>query len=142
MHPWHRCALSNLRLYYIGSDVELINPLGGFPAPFAMHINCFVSAFILFVMFNQSVDDNAQLMNYQLIAGVQYHVSVYFPEYVMYIVFPMYVYQSWNFEFEFWIIVIILIIIIIIIIILPLILNNKTLNGYSSKFRRDSLWTA
>ena len=33
-------------------------------------------------------------MNYQLIAGVQYRVSVYIPnDYVMYIVFLMYVWQ-------------------------------------------------
>ena len=44
MHPWHRCALSNWRLYWIRCGAH--KPLG-FPAPFAIHMNCFVSCFLL-----------------------------------------------------------------------------------------------
>ena len=69
---------------YCGSEVELVNR-GGFPAPFAMPMDCDVSGYLPQVMSNHSVDDNLWLTNYQLIAGFQYHVCVLFPLWQCYV---------------------------------------------------------
>ena len=67
-------------------------------------MNYDVSGSLLLRMFTHSFDDNSLLMNYQLIAGVQYHVSVYFPgDYVIYIVFLVYGGQKRILNLNFWI---------------------------------------